>query len=384
MALASAVELCRQTTSARCTRLPATRLSSICSTTRAPIGASASTRFFGSSSSTAERTPQRQHGHRLGMRLVDVFLHGVLDLRRQIARVAGVPHRVAAADDRRGQLVQQPHRVRTLIKQVLAADGLDLALLPPADRHADAIALDQPPALVGDRIGRLARIQRGVDRPGKILQLGPQRLAMGEVAKLVALQEVAGQLAHLHEEPQITLLRARPGLGTLEDLDQAHRLQVGLQQAEDQEELGRIGRHRFSIERIDLARPRVRRHQHPLAAGQGLVEQPGVLGLMLLALAEPRLLEVDLVLERELPLGVQRPHGPAHRRQRRDDPRQELAVKLLRRHVGLRQLGNLRHQRADLLLGLFDQLGVNGLFNAHICYVLGFHPILKGSLELGH
>ena len=73
-----------------------------------------------------------------------------------------------------------------------------LHFLPVADRHAHPVALDQPAALVDDRVGRVLGFKRGVDGAGEILQLGPQRLAIGEVAELVALQEVAGQFAHLH------------------------------------------------------------------------------------------------------------------------------------------------------------------------------------------
>ena len=168
-------------------------------------------------------TLQRQHGHGLRVCFVDVLLHGVLDLRGQIAGVAGVPYGVAGGDHRRGQLAQQADGVRTLVEKVLAADGLDLTGRSLADRHAQPVAFDQPPPLVGDRVGGFARVQRGVDRAGEILQLGPKRLAVRKVTQLMALEEVGGQLAHLPEEPQITLLRARPDFGTLEHLDQSDR-----------------------------------------------------------------------------------------------------------------------------------------------------------------
>ncbi len=56
------------------------------------------------------RPPQRQHGDHLRVRLVDVFLHGVFDLRGQVAGVAGVPHRVAGGHHGRGQPAQQADR----------------------------------------------------------------------------------------------------------------------------------------------------------------------------------------------------------------------------------------------------------------------------------
>ena len=50
---ANAVELCRLTTSTRCSMTGGTRLSSICSTIRAPIGGSGGGRLRGSSSSVS-------------------------------------------------------------------------------------------------------------------------------------------------------------------------------------------------------------------------------------------------------------------------------------------------------------------------------------------
>ena len=94
--------------------------------------------------------------------------------------------------------------------------------------------------------------------------------------------------------------------------------------------------------RSSVARPGVRRHQDGFAARQGLVQQPAVLGLPLLALAEIGFLDVDLILEGQAALGIQRPDGPADRRQRRDHPRQELTIELLRGDVGLGQLRDFR------------------------------------------
>ena len=109
-----------------------------------------------------------------------------------------------------------------------------------ANRHAQPVALDQSPAFVGNGVGRLARIERGVNHAGKILQLRPKHLPIGKVPELMALQKIGGQLAHLRKEPQIALLGARCGVAALENLHQSDRFQVGLQQAEYQKEIGRI------------------------------------------------------------------------------------------------------------------------------------------------
>ena len=182
----------------------------------------------------------------------------------------------------------------------------------------------------------------------------------------MAFEEVARQFAHLSQESQITLLRAQAGFRTLEHFDQSDRLQVGLQNAEHQEEVGRIGGRRFARHRLDVAGTGPRRDQNFRAVGHDLVQQPAVLRLMLLIFAEPGFLDVDLVLKGQMTLGIDRPDGSARRRQGRHHAGEKLPVKFLRRNVALRQLGNLRHQRADLLFGLFDQRWVERLFNAHI------------------
>ena len=55
-------------------------------------------------------------------------------------------------------------------------------LFPLRIGHAHAVALDQPPAFVGDRVGGLPRVEAGVDLAGELLQLRPEDLAVGETA----------------------------------------------------------------------------------------------------------------------------------------------------------------------------------------------------------
>ena len=117
------------------------------------------------------RPDKRQHGDRFRMRIVDVFLHGVLDLGCHVAGIAGVPDGVARLHDLGGQLAQEPHGVRSFVEEVLPADGLDAALPPTADGDADAVAFDQPASFVGDHVCRLSGVEAGVYQAGEILQL---------------------------------------------------------------------------------------------------------------------------------------------------------------------------------------------------------------------
>ena len=76
-----------------------------------------------------------------------------------------------------------------------------------------------------------------------------------------------------------------------------------------------------------------------------------MLGHFLFVVAELGLLDIDLVLQRELAFGIERPDRPADSRQRRDHAGQKLPVKLLRRNARLRQTRNLAHERANLPFG---------------------------------
>ena len=74
----------------------------------------------------------------------------------------------------------------------------------------------------------------------------------------------------------------------------------------------------------------MRRHQHAFRRGEALVQEPGVPGLGLFVVAEVGQLEVDLILQGQLVLFVDGPDGPAHRRQRGNDPAEKLTVELRR------------------------------------------------------
>ena len=125
------------------------------------LGASSSSANLASSSRGSD---ERQNRDRLGVRFVDVRIERRFDLRRQVRRVAREPHVFARLHDRGRQLAEHHGHVRALVERVLAADGLDRAPAAVADRHAHAVAADQPPAFVGDRVGRFADVELFVGR----------------------------------------------------------------------------------------------------------------------------------------------------------------------------------------------------------------------------
>jgi len=205
---------------------------------------------------TGHRRPQqRQHAHRLRLRLVDVLLDYVLDLRGHLPGITGVPDRLSRGHHHLGQLPEQPDGVGAFLEHVLAADGLDRTLTSFGHRQAHPIALDQPAAFVGDGVGRLADVQAGVHGPGKLLQPRPEGLAIGQAPQLPRPKIIAGQFAHLQGKPQISPLGLRGGVGPLEDLQHADRLQVRPQRGQHQQVVGRIDRRLVGCRSADGRRP---------------------------------------------------------------------------------------------------------------------------------
>ena len=112
---------------------------------------------------------------------------------------------------------------------------------PLLEDDGHAVAADEPAAFVGDGERGRARVEPLVDQRGEAFELLPQRLLGDEVAQAAGLQVLAGQLADLHEEPQVAALRVGPGAGALEDFDQAVDAAVGDDRRDDEQELGGIG-----------------------------------------------------------------------------------------------------------------------------------------------
>ena len=150
------------------------------------------------------------------------------DLRRHVRGIARVPDILARLHDCRGQFAQQDGDVRSLVERILAADRFDRAAAAVADRHADPVAADQPPAFVGDRVRGVPNIELLVRGARKCFQLLPQALLFGEVAEPAGLQEVAGKFAHLQQESQVAALRGDPRAGPLKYFDHALRTLIVL------------------------------------------------------------------------------------------------------------------------------------------------------------
>ena len=239
------------------------------------------------------------------VRFVDVVLEGFFDLRRQVDDRPVVPQRLSRGDDPGGELVERRNDVRPVLDGVLARDRDDPALPALLHRHADAVARDQPPTLVGDDVGALFQVQRLVRRAGERVGLLPQRLAIAEHAELLAPQPLAGDVAHLLQEPQVTPLGFRCRVGPLEDLDQPVLLLVVLQCPQDQQVLGRVA---FAVA---VGGARIRRDQQRLTGVGDPLDQFRVADAVLGVVVQHRRGGVDVILQLQLAVFVQQPHRPA-------------------------------------------------------------------------
>ena len=181
--------------------------SPICSATRQPNG----TFSLCSAPSSGLGLVQERDDDGLRARLVDVHLQGVADVGGEALGVAGVDQVLARADHDLAEPGQLADQVGPLLDDLLAADGLDHHPAADLHGHAQAVAADQPLAVVGDRVGRLLQVERAVDLVGEPLELVPEPLLRHHLPHLAVLEVVAGQVAEVADEPQRALLRAPPG-----------------------------------------------------------------------------------------------------------------------------------------------------------------------------
>ena len=183
-------------------------------------------------------------------------------------------------------------------------------MIRPADLEGDAqaVAADQPLAVVDDRVGGLLQVERAVDLVGEALELVPEPLLRHHLPHLAVLEIGAGQVAEVADEPERALLLGRPAGRIHQDLEQADDLLVDHQRGDDEREVGRVERLGHPLDR-----PRPGGMiwacdawiMQPSRASWGARLDPAV--------HQPGQAELDLILE---PAG--RPGRPSARTRRRE------------------------------------------------------------------
>ena len=138
----------------------------------------------------------------------------------------GVDQVFARPDHDLAELGQVANQVGPLLDDLLAADRLDHGPAGDLESHAQAVAADQPLAVVDDRVGGLLEVERAVDLVGEPLELVPEPLLRHHLPHLPVLEVVAGQVAKVADEPERALLLGGPPGRVHEDLKQADHLLV--------------------------------------------------------------------------------------------------------------------------------------------------------------
>ena len=299
---------------------------------------------------------QKRDNHRLGARLVNVHLERVADVGGEPFGVPRVDEVIARADDDLAEPGQLADEVGPLLDDLLPADRLDHH--PAAELHGDAqaVAPDQPLAVVGDRVGGLLQVERAVDLMREPFQLVPEPLLRHHLSHLPVLEVRPRQVAEIADEPERALLRRRATVRVHHDFDQADHLLVHHEWSKDQRERRRIPRVRDPLDRRaggdDL---RLRGLDH--APQKRIVRlRPGP------AVHQSGEPELQLMLEFETAFAVEQPEYPPRRRHGGHGAIEEFDVKFGGLDVRFGEVRDLGHQLTDLVLCLLEQTGINRFF----------------------
>ena len=153
----------------------------------------------------------------------------------EVSPAMRVPKGFASFEDGAGQLGEPLHLHGPAVERVEATDRADFApaVLPQDERHA--VAADNPPPFVGDRKRGRRQLERAMHGEDELLDLLPECLAFAELLQVLRLQEVAGQVSHLHEEAEIASLRRRPAARSLKYFDDRLRFSFEQERREDEQ-----------------------------------------------------------------------------------------------------------------------------------------------------
>ena len=293
----------------------------------------------------------------LGVRVVDVFLHGLFDLRRHIRRVARIPTASPPTITFVASLVSN---MTVLLRVSKVSCPLMASILHFRPRHSATVSRSQSinrrPSLAivkatsrGSRLPWTERVN---------CSRTPHRgLPVGEMLQLPVLEIVGCKLAHLLQESQVTALGFHRRVGPLKDFDDALGLAANPHRSQHEQVIGRVG--------ALIGAARMRRNQLPPHPAEYALHQPAMIDQVFLLVRHPRFAEVDLILKFQPATLARRPDRTAHGGERRDDAIQEFAEEDFRRGILLAEADNLVDETANLLLSLFDQTWVNRLFRAH-------------------
>jgi len=249
----------------------------------------------------------------------------------------------------------------------LAADRLEPQLVPSLHEHADAVAADDPPGLVGEYERGMDRIEPFVHGPTEPLDLGQGRLLLVERDELLllatSLQVAAGGHRQLlqepHESPLDVLRRRHLGVvdrGMMEDLDETGAGVAHVDGRGDDEQVRGIARELGAVRPREF---RTRRHADAVGGSEKRLHERAM-RLLALGGRQRRVLDAGMADRLDASLGIHEPDQAGDGLHRADRPVEKTAEELLLAHVSPAEPLDLGHERANLLAGAFDLHGLVG------------------------
>ena len=194
-----------------------------------------------------------------------------------------------------------------------------------ADADADPVATDQAPALVGDDVRHLGRVERRMDLPAEGFQLRPGLFLTGGF-RVAGVAQIAGGIPGHLDRVSDQILRMPVRL--LEDLDDAEGLVVLVEdRRQRQGEVSRVAGLFVAIGALSGT------DQSRLALREGEPEQLLVRLTAIGPVVQANVSQVGLALLLQEPLGGLDPHRAGGGVDAVEALAQEFLVELARRHV---------------------------------------------------
>ena len=128
---------------------------------------------------------------------------------RQIRCAVVETGRLSRRQYRPGELLHGPDESGSSVHQVDPADGDDPVAAPVPNQHADAIAAEQSPSLIGDRVARGRQIEAAMHLPQIIVHACGVSPPLPQFSQLPIALEVGREIAHRFQQTDVALLGCR-------------------------------------------------------------------------------------------------------------------------------------------------------------------------------
>ena len=153
----------------------------------------------------------------------------------------GMPERFPHDSHGLAQLFRQPHGPRAAMERIDAADGQQPESPITRHQHAEAVAADELPPFIGDRISGSPQIDAAMEGLAKLVESPPLLQTLAQFAELAAALLVGDQLADRFKVLHVPGLDLGAGAGMLEDLEHAGNFAFDNPRTDDKQVRRRVG-----------------------------------------------------------------------------------------------------------------------------------------------